>query len=1037
MTQPQILVVEDDPVISLLVADRLMKFGYHVTATVSTGEEALAKVEEDVPDLVLMDIKLEGPMDGIETARSLRTLFDVPVIYVTAFTDEAYLERAKEAEPLGYLVKPFGDRELRSAVEMALYKHKMERKLKENEGQFRNLIEAAPFGISVRAPNMGYEYLNRKFTELFGYTIDDVPDTHMWFFKAFPDEEYRHWVISHWKKCLALHEDPGPDPAIFTVTCKDDSQKIVSFRCAELENGKHIVTYEDVTAEKSAQEEILRAKNEWELTFDAVSDGIMILDIDHVVTRTNRAMAEAIGMSKEEVIGKRCYELVHGTDCPPATCPHAKLLKDSREHQIEVMEERLGGIFDVRVAPIFDKDGRVIGSVHSTRDITRRKQAEEALKESEERYRRMIETANDAVYLTDEFGRFTFLNAVLLRRSGYTKEELIGQPFTVTIHPDYREETANFYVRQFRNRTPETYYELPVLAKHGEIIWIGQNVQLLMEGKRIVGFQSVARDVTDRRKAEAALVESQTRLENAVEVAALGMYEMTVATTEVFLDDRVRSIFGIPKEQEHRAYQYWLELLTPLDKSRVMELSEALVNGTMNRASAEYCIRNPYRGRVWINQLAHVAERDGTGKAVRIFGVFQDITKRKLMEIELTNAKERAEAANRAKSEFLANMSHELRTPLNAIIGFSDLMLDGSPGEINDEQACYLNNVVESGHHLLNLINGLLDLAKVEAGKTELELSTVNVGKVVGQCMTMVQEMAIKHRIALNLNVEPDLEEMEIQADEVKLKQILYNLLSNAAKFTPEGGEISVHARTDRSQILVSVTDTGIGVRPEDQSRIFEMFEQVDSSYTRNAQGTGIGLALTRSLVQLHGGRIWVESEGNNKGSTFHFCIPLREYSVVVGEGEERTRFEREADHSGSSTPETHYAPMVLIVEDSEVNMNLATSILRNEGYRIIQARNAEDGILLAKNEIPDLILMDVRLPTMDGLTATSILKALPETASIPVVAVTALAMSGDEDLCLAAGCAAYVPKPLDAQVLRSVMFNLLRQYAADTPDVV
>ncbi len=174
MSIPQILVVEDDPVISMLLKSRLTKLGYQITGMVSTGEEAIALVKECAPDLVLMDVKLDGPMDGVEAARQLRILFDIPVIYATAYTDEALLNRAREAEPLGYLVKPYGERELRSAIEMALYKNKMEKSLKASEAKFRNLIEAAPFGISIMARDDSFEYFNAKFTEILGYTIEDL-----------------------------------------------------------------------------------------------------------------------------------------------------------------------------------------------------------------------------------------------------------------------------------------------------------------------------------------------------------------------------------------------------------------------------------------------------------------------------------------------------------------------------------------------------------------------------------------------------------------------------------------------------------------------------------------------------------------------------------------------------------------------------------------------------------------------------------------------------------------------------------------------
>ena len=370
------------------------------------------------------------------------------------------------------------------------------------------------------------------------------------------------------------------------------------------------------------------------------------------------------------------------------------------------------------------------------------------------------------------------------------------------------------------------------------------------------------------------------------------------------------------------------------------------------------------------------------------------------------------EVASRHKSEFLASMSHELRTPLNAIIGFSEVLLERMFGELNERQDEYLRDIWSSGKHLLELLNDVLDLSKIEAGQMVLSRSEFVVRKSLEYCLSLVRERALKQRILLSLEVDPEVGVLD--ADRLRFRQVVLNLLSNAVKFTPHGGRVDVRASTQGQDLVVTVADTGVGVAAEDRQRIFDSFQQ-GARPSEQAEGTGLGLTLSKRIVELHGGRIWVESEVG-RGSTFGFALP------GGSEGPALTPVPpAEMDWGLTTEPATGPGPTVVVVEDDRKSFDLLRAHLEAAGVRVVGARDGQEGLDTVRRLSPAGVILDILLPGIDGWEVLAQLKADPRTAPIPVIVVSMLDERGHG---FALGAAEYLVKPVGKEQLLAAVYR-------------
>jgi len=380
--------------------------------------------------------------------------------------------------------------------------------------------------------------------------------------------------------------------------------------------------------------------------------------------------------------------------------------------------------------------------------------------------------------------------------------------------------------------------------------------------------------------------------------------------------------------------------------------------------------------------------------------------------------------ANRAKDEFLATMSHELRTPLNSVLGLSETLLEQRRDPLSTRQQKSLQIIEASGRHLLELINDVLDLSKIEAGRFDYYPQLIGVDDLCRSSLVFVKELAT--RKSITLTYEQPAAVSKLYAHPRRLKQILVNLLTNAVKFTPEKGKIVLQVRADpeEQRIQFSVIDNGIGIAAEDLKKLFQPFVQVDSSLTREYEGTGLGLALVQKLTDLHGGSVAVESEVG-KGSRFTINLPwIKEVNQPT---DSELALAETSDIAAKSAAQPLEHGTVLLAEDNMANVLTVGDYLESYGYQVAVARDGQAAIEKAFAIQPDIILMDIQMPVMDGLEAIQRLRTDPRFASTPIIALTALAMSGDRERCLAAGANEYLSKPVSLKGLLKTIRQLLK----------
>jgi PAS domain S-box-containing protein len=628
----------------------------------------------------------------------------------------------------------------------------------------------------------------------------------------------------------------------------------------------------------------------------------------------------------------------------------------------------------------------------------------DALRESEKGYRQIVESADDIIYRTDEQGLFVYANPAAQRAVGLPEGKLLGLHFRELVRPDYREVAERFYGDQYAQRIPNTYCEFPALFRDGDEVWIGQHVQLVMEGERIVGFQALAREITERKRAEQAVEREREQLRQIVAHAPVAMA----------LLDRDRRYIA------HRAE--WLKYLGLAEESGVgrefHKVSPRLADKygeVLARALAGEIVSDPEDAierddgtRVYMRWTAH----PWRGPQDSVDGVVMVAQNVDL----LVRARQAALEASQLKSEFVANMSHEIRTPMNGVIGMTRLLLDT---ELDPEQREYAEIIDSSGRALLEIINDILDFSKIEAGRLDLEVVNFDLRQAVREVLSTFKESAHAKGLELLCLIHHGVPGA-LRGDPGRLRQILANLVGNAIKFTEEGEVVlraSLAEGTSETAIVrFEISDTGIGIAPEAQGRLFRAFAQADGSTTRKYGGTGLGLAISKRLVGLMGGEIGVSSVPG-KGSRFFFTA----------------RLERQASEPTPSPvpPQRLAGTRVLIVDDNATNRQILRQQLAYWGMRVASTEDGPKALAALRRAAGagtpyNLAVLDMKMPGMDGLALARLIKEDPAITEVQLILLTSFGTKGQGAEATQAGISGYLTKPVDEADLHDCLGEVL-----------
>jgi len=995
---------------------------HHVICPIATPKNAIAKVA-----IVAIDIT---PYKQAQLKLS----------QLTEELEQRVVHRTRQLETI--------NQELQAEIAS---RQQTEMALKVSEERYRRIVDTAQEGIWVIDAKAKTTFVNQSMADMLGYQIEDMLDRPMFYFMdeaAYPEAE-RYFE----QRQIGIKEKQD-----FRFQSKAGSELWTIISAVPLLNEQGDFTgalgmVVDITERKRMEEQLRSSEELHRVILSNISDGVFITDDNGQFTYLCPNIEIFSGFSVEEVLKFGNISKLLADNC----ILFEELKQKGEIQNLEChMRNKSGHLLSllVNVKRVSIKEGTIL---YSCRNITE-------LKQVEQNFKQLVENAPDAMVIVNQQSAIVFVNTQTEKLFGYTRTYLLGKPLNLLIPEHGRDTHSHHWNRYFNNPYSQSMGTSMEMVRQDGIEFPVEISLSPIETAEGLLVSSTIRDISERKQVEKTLrniVEGVSStigtnfFQNLVEYLTQMLQVKYALIGQLLAEDPkiLKALSMVADNPSMMRSEYDLRN-TPCEQiftghipgrcSYSQGVQQNFSSPLLAQMGIESCVGMPLldadgqvMGLIAIMNDKPLTQIEQIESLLQIFAAraaseLQRIQALDALEQERASLAQRVEErtselmianmklarAVRLKDEFLANMSHELRTPLNAILGISEALQDEVYGTLNQLQAKSLRTMEDSGRHLLSLINDILDLAKMEAGKVKLEIIPVSAESMADTCLHLVKQLAMKKLIKIFTTF--DINVRMVQADQRYLKQMLLNLLSNAIKFTPERGQVNLEIRgyLELGMVEFIVSDTGIGIAEKDMEYLFKPFVQLDGSLNRAHEGTGLGLSLVSRLAEMHGGSVSVESE-EGQGSCFTISLPWQP-------NKDEQQPNSTSTQQKLTTKVRHTSAVILLVDDNPSVIETVSDYLKIKGYRVMTAFDGTQAIDKAIELHPNLILMDIQMPIMNGLDAMRQIRADAKTATIPIIALTALAMPGDKERCLEAGANDYLSKPISFKGLVATIERLL-----------